>query len=119
MKKAVYYLIKNKNGWPRFCNDKALCDGYIKNGVEKEIARERIAVGCHWMCVPGKEFPMNDTVKINLARVFELAFEEMMADGQPSVERLFQIYEIVYEDAYISNVLFNFAKGLVKGFLKA
>ena len=22
-KKAVYYLLKNKNGWPRFCNDKA------------------------------------------------------------------------------------------------
>ena len=29
---------------------------------------------------------------------------------------LFQIYEIVFEDAQISSVLFNFTKGLVKGF---
>ena len=29
---------------------------------------------------------------------------------------LFQIYEIVFDDAQISNVLFNFTKGLVKGF---
>ena len=67
LEKAVWYLFKNKNGWPRFCNDKALCDGYMKNGVDKKTARERIAVGCNWMCVPGKEFPMNDTVKINVA----------------------------------------------------
>lgn len=39
LKKAVYYLIKNKNGWPRFCNDKALCDGYMKNGVDKKNSK--------------------------------------------------------------------------------
>ena len=47
--KAVYYLLKNKNGWPRFCSDKNLCEGYMKNGVSKEVARKRIAVGCNWM----------------------------------------------------------------------
>ncbi len=94
LKKAVYYLLKNKNGWPRFCNDKALCEGYMKNGVDKKTARERIAVGCNWMCVPGKEFPMNDTVKINVAKVMMEAFKEMReAGGEYSTERLFDIYQ--------------------------
>ena len=91
--KAVYYLLKNKNGWPRFCNDKALAEGYMKNGIDKKTARERIAVGCNWMCVPGKEFPMNDTVKINIAKVFEVAFEEMRDCSHKSTKLLYEIYQ--------------------------
>lgn len=93
LKKAVYYLLKNKNGWPRFCNDKALCDGYMKNGVDKKTARERIAVGCNWMCVPGKEFPMNDTVKINVAKVLEEALKDMRTEPNKSTKRLFELFE--------------------------
>ena len=92
LKKAVYYLLKNKNAWPRFCNDKALCDGYMRCGVDKKTARERIAVGCNWMCVPGKEFPMNDTVKINIAKVFEVAFCEMENETVKSTKRLYEIF---------------------------
>ena len=90
--KAVYYLLKNKNGWPRFCCDKTLLEGYMKNGVSKEVARQRIAVGCNWMCVPGVEFPMNDTVKINIAKVLEVALADMKAEGKYSTERLFEIF---------------------------
>ena len=93
MKKAVYYLLKNKNGWPRFCNDKTLAEGYMRNGVDKKTARERIAVGCNWMCVPGKEFPMNDTVKVNVAKVFDEALKDLRKEEVRSTERLFEIYE--------------------------
>ncbi len=92
-KKAVYYLLKNKNGWPRFCNDKALAEGYMRNGIDKKTARERIAVGCNWMAVPGKEFPMNDTVKINVAKVFEEALKDLRLEGEKSTEKLFALYE--------------------------
>ncbi len=92
LKKAVSCLLKNKNGWPRFCNDKALCEGYMRNGVDKKTARERIAVGCNWMCVPGKEFPMNDTVKINVAKVMEEALLDMKSEKEKSTTRLFEIY---------------------------
>ena len=92
LRKAVECLLKNKNGFPRFCNDKALCDGYVKNGVDRKTARERIAVGCNWMCVPGREFPMNDTVKINVAKVFDVALEEMKGEENKSTERLYELY---------------------------
>ena len=92
LRKAVYYLFKHKNAWPRFCGDKSLCDGYMRNGVDKVTARERIAVGCNWMCVPGKEFPMNDTVKINIAKVMEVALEEMRDSDSKSTVLLFDIF---------------------------
>ena len=93
VRKAVYYLIKNKNAWPRFCNDKSLAEGYMRNGIDKKTARERIAVGCNWMCVPGKEFPMNDTVKINIAKVMEEALIDLRKEERRSTERLFDLYE--------------------------
>ncbi len=91
--KAIYYLLKNKNAWPRFCNDKSLAEGYMRNGVDKKTARERIAVGCNWMCVPGKEFPMNDTIKINIAKVFEQALRDMRVEPDKSTDRLFELWE--------------------------
>lgn len=90
---AVKCLLRNQNGWPRFCGDQTLCDGYMRTGADKRTARERIAVGCNWMCVPGREFPMNDTVKINVAKVMEVALEEMKAGTEYSCERLFQLFE--------------------------
>ena len=93
LKKSVYYLLKNKNAWPRFANDKALCEGYMKNGVDKATARRRIAVGCNWMCIPGIEFPMNDTIKINIAKVFTVALDEMRSENDFSTEKLFSIFE--------------------------
>ncbi|MBE6616644.1 MAG: formate acetyltransferase [Ruminococcaceae bacterium] len=92
LKKAVYYLLKNKNGWPRFCNDKALAEGYMRTGADKKTARERIAVGCNWMAIPGKEFPMNDVVKINIAKVLDESLKDMKNEENKSTERLFRIY---------------------------
>ena len=93
VRKAASCLLKNKNGWPRFCNDKALADGYMRNGIDKATARERIAVGCNWMCVPGREFPMNDTVKINVAKVLVEALKDMRFLENKSTEVLFSLYQ--------------------------
>lgn len=107
LRRAVEYLFKNKNAWPRFCNDRALSEGYMKNGVDKATARDRIAVGCNWMCVPGKEFPMNDTVKINVAKVLEEALKDMKAESGKSVARLFELYKV-----HLAAALETTAKGI-------
>lgn len=90
--KSVEYLFKNKQGWPRYSSDNALVDGFMRCGYTKELARRRVAAGCHWMCIPGMEYTMNDTVKINLARTFEVAYQEMMSGSERSVEKLFELY---------------------------
>ncbi len=93
--KSLYYLIKNKNAWPRYSGDKALVEGFMKNGFDAQLARQRIAVGCNWMSLPGLEYTMNDLVKVNMAKVFEVAYQEMTKDEsvEPSTERLWTIYK--------------------------
>lgn len=89
-RRGVEVLLENKLGYPRFSGDKALVDGFCKNGYPVELARERIATGCNWMSLPGREYTLNDLVKINLAKVFEVAFQEMMEEGRPSLPKLQQ-----------------------------
>lgn len=90
---AVYYLFKNKNGWPRFSGDSALTAGFMKKGYPLELARQRIAVGCQWMSLPGLEYTLNDCIKVNNLKVFRLALDEMMTDGgERSTARLWEIY---------------------------
>jgi len=93
LRKSVEYLVKNKNGWPRFSGDKALVEGFVKNGFTKELARKRIAVGCNWMSLPGLEYTMNDLVKVNMAKVFEVAYQEMTHGNEASSDKLWQLFE--------------------------
>lgn len=75
-RRGVEILLSDKLGYPRFSGDKALVEGFCKNGYPEELARERIATGCNWMSLPGLEYTLNDVVKINIAKVFEVAFYE-------------------------------------------
>ena len=75
-RRGVEILLANRLGYPRFSGDKALVEGFMRNGYSAELARSRIAVGCNWMSLPGLEYTLNDVVKINIAKVFEVAFAE-------------------------------------------
>ena len=75
-RRGVEILLANRLGYPRFSGDKALVEGFMKNGYSVELARRRIAVGCNWMSLPGLEYTLNDVVKINIAKVLEVAFAE-------------------------------------------
>ena len=91
--KAVGYVFNDRRGWPRFAGHKGLMN-YAKNeGADKKTANERIAVGCNWCAVPGKEFSMQDTVKINCAKVFEVAYTQMMLRYQRASEAEASLYE--------------------------
>ena len=93
LRKSVEYLVKNKNGWPRFSGNKALVEGFMRNGYSAELARKRIAVGCNWMSIPGLEYTMNDLVKVNMAKVFEVSFEEMMKSTEKySTKKLWNLF---------------------------
>lgn len=93
LRKAVKYLFTNRNGWPRFSGDRALVEGFMRCGYSRELARKRLASGCHWMSIPGMEYTLNDVVKINIARVFEVAFQEMTVWVNPSLDKLFRLFK--------------------------
>lgn len=87
-KRAVQLLFKYKNAWPRFSGDKSLVSGFTSLGFSEELARKRIAVGCNWMAIPGVEYGLNDSIKVNLAKIFEVAFFEMVNENSPSTQLL-------------------------------
>ncbi len=80
---------------PKFLGVESTERGFMRNGYPAELARQRAYSGCHWSAIPGREYTLNDCVKINFAAVFEVAFNEMMADPGPgpSIERLWQRFE--------------------------
>ena len=45
----------------------------------------------------GSEYSLNDCVKINSAKVFEVALDEMMSqEGPYSTERLWELYQNIW-----------------------
>jgi pyruvate-formate lyase len=95
LQRGVEIMFSDKTGIPKFLGVDRTEEGYIKNGYPVELARERAYSGCHWSAIPGREYTMNDCVKINFGAVFEVAWNEMFADTTtpPSVERLWGLFE--------------------------
>ena len=95
LEKAIDYMFQDKNGAPSFLGDKAMVQGFMRNGYPKELAISRVRSGCHWCNIPGREYTLNDCVKINLAKIFEVAFDEMMTnpDLEKGLETLYGQFE--------------------------
>ena len=91
-RRGLEILFEDRLAYPRFSGDKALVSGFMKNGYSAELARKRIALGCNWMSLPGLEYTMNDLVKINMAKVFEVAFQEYQGDD------LAEFYDVFRKD---------------------
>lgn len=96
--KRLYYrgleiLMEDKQACPRFSGNKALVEGFMKCGYSESLARRRIAVGCNWMSLPGLEYTLNDLVKVNMAKVFEVAFQECVEAQKYSTEAIWDAFE--------------------------
>jgi len=91
-RRGVEILFEDKMGFPKFLADKSLNEGFVKNGYPIELARQRIYSGCHWLAIPGREYTLNDMVKIELGILFDISIKEMMADESvtPSVDELWK-----------------------------
>jgi len=80
-RRGIEILLEDKMGFPKFLGDKPVNDGFVRNGYSLELARQRIYAGCHWLAIPGREYGMNDLIKIELARILDYSLREMMADA--------------------------------------
>jgi formate C-acetyltransferase len=94
----VEIIFADKAGMPNFLGTDSTVRGFARNGYSLELARQRAHGGCQWSTIPGREYTLNDMAKINFARVFELAFQDLMAEARkgtitPRVEVLWQLFE--------------------------
>jgi len=90
LRRGVAVLLGDRKGIPKFLGVDRTTEGFAHNGLPIELARQRAYSGCHWSALPGREYALNDCMKLNFARLFEIAFQEMMADAgaPPSVANL-------------------------------
>ncbi len=80
VRRGVEMLFEDKTGIPKFLGVDRTSEGFARNGYPIALGRERAYSGCHWCAIPGREYTVNDCVKINLPAVFDVAFRDMMAD---------------------------------------
>ncbi len=92
LQRSVEIIFADRLGIPKFLGSDSVVEGFARNGYPLALARQRAYAGCHWYGIPGREYTLMDCVKINFARVFEVALQEMMADPTvtPSVDELWQ-----------------------------
>jgi formate C-acetyltransferase len=95
LRRGVEIQFEDKMGIPKFLGCDAVIQGFVRNGIPIEDARRRAYAGCHWYGIPGKEYTLNDCVKLNFGPVFDYALREMMADQRftPSVVELWRRFE--------------------------
>ena len=93
LRRGVEVMVQDRAGVPKFLGIDNFVGGFSRNGCGMEVARTRAYSGCHWCAIPGREYTLNDCVKINFAAVFLAAWDEMFADGAPSADRLWGLFE--------------------------
>ncbi len=79
LRRGVEIQFEDKAGTPKFLGIENIVAGFARNGIPPETARQRAYAGCHWFALPGREYCLNDGAKVNLAKVFAVAFDEFMA----------------------------------------
>jgi len=94
LRRGVEIIFEDRKSVPKFIGVDNFARGFARNGYPMELATQRAYAGCHWCALPGREYTLNDCVKINFGAVFQAAFEDLFADpeGAPSVGRLWELY---------------------------
>ena len=87
LRRALEYILEKGSG-PCFSLSKGIEEGYTKQGHPRELARMRAKVGCNWVALPGIEYPLQDVSRINMAWPFQFALDEVMTEGGPTLEKL-------------------------------
>ncbi len=95
LRRGVEIMFQDKTGIPKFLGVDRTSEGFARNGYPLSLGRERAYSGCHWCAIPGREYTVNDCVKVNFARVFEVALKEMTGDTsvKPGVAELWTRFE--------------------------
>lgn len=81
LRRGVEMLVRDRCGVPKFLGVDNTITGFRRNGFSMEAARERAYAGCQWSAIPGREYAIQDIIKINLVKIFEVAFRELAAGG--------------------------------------
>lgn len=89
LKRAVEYTMEDGYG-VCYSLDKGITEGFAKNGFPIELGRMRVKCGCNWVAIPGREYPLQDVTRVNMAVALHYALEDLKADKEYSIEHLWE-----------------------------
>ena len=76
LRRSLEYMIEDGSGVCYSCN--VGCeDGYAKNGFAPALGRMRAKVGCNWTAIPGREYPLQDVTRVNMAQALIFALDDL------------------------------------------
>jgi pyruvate-formate lyase len=94
LRRSALMMLANKNGVPKFLGVDQTAQGFARNGYPLSLGYQRVYSGCHWNAIPGREYTLNDIVKINLGVVFDVALREMVSQSvAPGMGELWTRFE--------------------------
>ena len=81
LRRAVEYILEDGTGASFSCS--VGCEeGYAKNGYPIQLGRMRAKTGCNWTAIPGREYPLQDVTRVNMAMALHKALGDMRNLGQ-------------------------------------
>lgn len=89
LRRAVEYTLADGYG-VCYSLEKGIAEGYARNGFPVELGRMRVKCGCNWVAIPGREYPLQDVTRVNMAVALHYALEDLQKEGEPSLERLWE-----------------------------
>jgi pyruvate-formate lyase len=95
LRRGVEIMFEDRTGIPKFLGVDRTSEGFARNDLPIELGRQRAYSGCHWCAIPGREYTVNDCVKVNLASVFEVAMKDMISNAseEPGMDTLWRYFE--------------------------
>ncbi|HJP30079.1 MAG TPA: pyruvate formate lyase family protein [Candidatus Latescibacteria bacterium] len=103
LQRGVEILVEDRLGIPKFLGVDRTTEGFVRNGVSAEVARGRAYSGCHWSALPGREYTLNDCVKISFGNVFDIALRDMIdTEADPSTDKLWAGFERHMREAVLA-----------------
>jgi formate C-acetyltransferase len=64
--------------------------GYAKNGYSECQGRLRAKVGCNWTAIPGREYPLQDVTRVNMAQILLAALKDIRESREYNLDVLFE-----------------------------
>lgn len=99
LKRAVEYTLEDGYG-VCYSLEKGIAGGFARNGFPEALGRMRVKCGCNWVAIPGREYPLQDVTRVNMAVALHYALEDLAresgaapgpeTEGDLSLERLWE-----------------------------
>ena len=92
LRRSLEYILEDGSGVSYSCSGG--CEGgYAKNGYAPPLGRMRAKVGCNWTAIPGREYPLQDVTRANMAQALVFALGDLKQSKTYGMEILFDRFK--------------------------